>query len=163
LHRDFIPGVAQLGLWRRSFGNPLAITVHAVHAKHTDYTNDAIGLLAGNFAGIHGDWHGEHAAICGDGSSFRRHHEGYEQFGGVEFDGCKHCVNQRWRSGQWCCGRHGNDRRAIGNGSRIGNAGCDCGSRESEVDHDIAGGIFHAGQYQPAVLGDGRLQRRQQL
>jgi hypothetical protein len=160
LHRALVPGVAELGLWRRSFGNALASTVHAVH---TDDTNNTIGLVSGDYASIHGDWSGEHAAICGDGSSFRRHHEGHEQFGGVEFVGCNHCINQRRRAGQRCCGRHGHDQREIGNGSRIGNACRDCSSRGSEVDHDISYGLVHTGSYQPTIHGDRRLQRRQQF
>jgi hypothetical protein len=157
LHRALIPGVAQLGLRRRSFGKSLAIAGHTVHA------NSAIGLVAGNYAGVYLDWHGKHATICGNGSSFRRHHERHEQFCGVEFVGCEHRVDQRRRAGQRFCSRHGHDQRAIGNDSRIGDTCCDCGSGQSEVDHDIAGGLVDAGSYQPAVHSDRRLQRRQQF
>jgi hypothetical protein len=163
LHRDFNPGVAQLGLWRRGFGKPLAITGHAVYAEHADYTKNAIGVVAVDCAGVHVDWHGEHAAICGDGSAFGRQHEGYEQFGGVEFFGCERRVDQRQRFGQRRCGRLGNDQRAIRNSSWIGDARGNCGSRQSEVDHDIAGSFVHGGQYQPAIHGDRCLQRWQQF
>jgi hypothetical protein len=76
LHRDFIPGVAQLGLWRRSFGKPLAIALLAVHTfysfntVHTLHTNNANGVIAGDYAGLDVDWPGKHAAICCDGSTF---------------------------------------------------------------------------------------------
>lgn len=76
VHRSLNPGVAQLGLRRRSLGKQVAITVLAKHTEYTNYTEHTInaiytdGFLAGGFAGIYVDWRGKHAAVCGDRPSF---------------------------------------------------------------------------------------------
>ena len=158
IYRSLIAGGAELGLRRGIFGEQLAIIgrIRRIRRK-------SVGHLGGGYAGGDVDWLGKHAAICGDGPSFRQHYERCEQFRYVEFVGCERGVDQRGRVGQRRCGWHGNDWGGFGNDSRIGDAFGDCGGGQSAVDYDFAGGLVDAGQYQPAVYGDWRIQRRQQF
>ena len=150
LHRAFDSGVTQLGL-RRSSGIPYDSTAGSWYANH---------FLAGRFADFQVDWHGGHAAICGDCSSFRWDYAGHEHFGGVEFLGSRGGSGERKRTRQRCGCGNGNDQRANRKLSCIRESGCNWGSGRLAVDHDIAGRFFHAGPYQPAVHGDGCVQRR---
>lgn len=152
LHRAFDSGITQLGL-RRSSGIAYDSTTTSWYANH---------FLAGGFADFQVDWRGEHAAICGDCPSFRWDYAGHEHFGGMEFLGSRGGSGERKRTRQrYGCG-NGNDQCAKRKLSCIRESGCNWGSGRLAVDHDIASRFIHAGSYQPAIYGDGCVQRRKQ-
>lgn len=158
---SLIAGGTELGLRRGFFGEQLAIIVWI--GRIGGIGRKSVGHLGGGYAGVNIDWHGEHAAICGDGPSFRQHYERRKQCRHVEFVGCQRGVDQRGRVGQRRCGWHGNNWGGFGNDSRIGDVIGNSGGGQSAVDYDFAGGFVDSGQHQPAIYGDRRVQRRQQL
>ena len=102
LHWGSVSSVAELEL-RRSW------KIHTINHNH-----EANCFSSADFARFRVDWHGGYTAVCCDGSSFRWHNVGYEQFGNVEFVGRQRRRGQHKGTGQRSCCRDRHNQRANG-------------------------------------------------
>ncbi len=79
----------------------------------------------------------------------------------MELFGFKHRQHCGWRYSNRLCARHGHDHRSIRNTAGKRNTDGERGSRQPGCYRNIPSSDIYGGQYQPAVYGDGILQRRQ--